>query len=155
MSWTNSLISERIRFFSNSKRTYTRYYLDSLINISNCFWFEFLYRPTKSYQSQKSGLGKLTVIFLLNGPTSASLIYKMVHYQNCVNAQYYQAPPISNLFDLKNCANKNVHVPFFGVNACLPYPKNWIQGTFLIFKHIFADRAFFAKKVALPWAFTK
>ena len=78
----------------------------------------------------------------------------LINPKNVV-AKSKKEPPLSNLFYFKNCANKNVRVQIFGVNACLPYPKKWIQGTFLFFEHIFADRAVFAKKVALPWAFTK
>ena len=45
--------------------------------------------------------------------------------QNCappkfVNAQYLEEPPLSDLFYLRKCVYKKVHVPLFCVNACLP-----------------------------------
>ena len=61
-------------------------------------------------------------------------------------------PPIGKLFHLKNCVKKNVHVPFFARNACLPYRKNGFKAHFFRFAHFFRYGFFYLKLVALPRA---
>ena len=61
-------------------------------------------------------------------------------------------PPIGKLFHLKNCVKKNVHVPFFARNACLPYRKNGFKAHFFRFAHFFRYGLFYLKLVALPRA---
>ena len=61
-------------------------------------------------------------------------------------------PPLGNLFHLNNCVKKNVHVPFFARNACLPYRKNGFKAHFFRFAHFFRYGLFYLKLVALPRA---
>ena len=61
-------------------------------------------------------------------------------------------PPIGKLFHLKNCVKKNVYVPFFARNACLPYRKNGFKAHFFRFAHFFRYGFFYLKLVALPRA---
>ena len=61
-------------------------------------------------------------------------------------------PPLGNLFHLNNCVKKNVHVPFFARNACLPYRKNVFKAHFFRFAHFFRYGLFYLKLVALPRA---
>ena len=61
-------------------------------------------------------------------------------------------PPQGNLFDLNNCVKKNVYVPFFARNACLPYRKNGFKAHFFRFAHFFRYGLFYIKLVALPRA---
>ena len=61
-------------------------------------------------------------------------------------------PPLGNLFYLNNCVKKNVHVPFFARNACLPYRKNGFKTHFCRFALFFRCGLFYPKLFALPRA---
>ena len=70
----------------------------------------------------------------------------------CENPHTSKRPPIGKLFHLKNCVKKNVYVPFFARNACLPYRKNGFKAHFFRFAHFFRYGFFYLKLVALPRA---
>ena len=71
------------------------------------------------------------------------LFYKIVHRKVCVKILYFKAPSLGNLFHLNKCVKKNVHVPFFARNACLPYRKNGFKADFLKFAHFFRYGLFY------------